>query len=192
MKTATIVLEGTRPIMWSALSIEGFGQKRKERGGTAGNDPTEWKKSYRATTEGQLYLTPEQIFGCFREAAKHTKAGKGTITRKVAATFQVDTPRIMVNRFMPQGDPPMNDYEAEVYIDVRQVKNPATRAANIRYRVTANHGWKTEPFQVTWDPTIVSEPEMRQVAIDAGALEGLGSGRTIGMGRFKVISFDVK
>jgi len=45
------------------------------------------------------------------------------------------------------------------------------------------------PSQVQWDRTIVSRGEIESVANDAGALTGLGDGRSIGFGRFVVTAF---
>lgn len=193
MKTATVKIKGTRPHWFHRLPIEDFGKKRKERSGTAGNDPKEWRKTYRATEEGQLFLPPEMIFSCLRNAAKHTKSGRGSIMKKVAATLQVVDNKVLLDRFMPKNgdDPKHNAFDEGVYIDVRGVRNPSTRGANIRYRVACKEGWLAE-FRISWDETIVSEPEMEQVCLDAGALEGLGNGRSIGMGRFEVESFSVK
>lgn len=142
MKTAEIKIIGTRPFWFHALPIEGFGDKRKEKTGTAGNDPEEWRKTYRANEDGQLFMPPEMIFGCLRNAAKHTKKGRGSIMKIVAATLQVTDSQILFDRSMPKDDPPMNELDKDVYLDVRGVRNPSTRGANIRYRVALSPGWK--------------------------------------------------
>ena len=74
-----------------------------------------------------------------------------------------------------------------VYLDVRSVRNPSTRGRNVRYRVAASPGWKTS-FSISWDDTLLNENEMRAVLIDAGRFVGLGDGRSIGLGRFDVLS----
>ncbi|MCY7323153.1 MAG: hypothetical protein LH660_15455, partial [Phormidesmis sp. CAN_BIN36] len=69
---AEILIQGTKPLLWNHLQpSESFG-KRQERGGTAGNDPTEWQRNVLFTEDRQLYLLPTHIFGCFRDAAKYT------------------------------------------------------------------------------------------------------------------------
>ena len=70
------------------------------------------------------------------------------------------------------------------------MKNPGTKARNVRYRLGASVGWKAE-FTLVWDGTIVSRGEMEAVAIDAGQFTGLGDGRANGFGRFRVESFYV-
>ena len=37
-----------------------------------------------------------------------------------------------------------------MYLDVRMVRNPATGGRNVRYRVAAKAGWRTE-FAIAWD-----------------------------------------
>ncbi len=190
-KKVKIAITGTRPLMWHALDIENFGSKtgeRKEKTGSAGNDPEEWRRTHRATPEGQLYLVPEMIFGAMRNAAVYTKKGRGSIQKAVAATLQVQDTKILLDRFMftePTADP-----EQPVYIDIRGVVNPTNKAHNIRYRVTTREGWKCA-FTLIFDSTIVDEVSIKAVAIDAGRLIGLGDGRSIGYGRFEVDSFDL-
>src|SRR5262249_38927174 len=96
---------------------------------------------------------------------------------------------ILIDRFLPE-DPVPTDPEELVYIDIRSVRNPSTKGRNIRYRVAASTGWKTE-FNIIWDKTVVSRSEMEAVLHDASNLTGLGDGRNIGFGRFDVECFDV-
>lgn len=181
--TMGLAIVGTRPLLWNRLSAEIFSSKRREKTGSAGNNPDEWKATHRATDEGQLYLETSQVFGCAREGAKYTKRGRTSISRFVVATLQVVEEKILINRFMP--DELLKDSNQPVYLDVRPVKNPNSRGMNIRYRVAASAGWEAI-FRVFFDKTIVSRQEMHAVFIDAGKLCGLGDGRAIGFGRFDV------
>lgn len=95
---------------------------------------------------------------------------------------------VLVDRFL--ADPLPTDPTAPVYLDVRSVKNPATKARNVRYRVAAASGWAAR-FSIYWDKTIVSRGEMESAIVDAGRYVGVGDGRTIGFGRFSVDSFTV-
>lgn len=186
---AEILIQGTRPLLWNHLQpSESFG-KRQERGGTAGNDPTEWQRNVLLTEERQLYLLPTHIFGCFRDAAKYTKRGRSSLITQMASTLQVKDRRVCIDRYLPE-DPirASEDIDQEVYIFMSVVKNIATRGHNIRYRVAAAPGWRCS-FTLLWDKTIVSRQEMETVAIDAGKLVGLADGRSIGYGRFEVLSF---
>jgi len=194
--TAKVRIKGTRPILWHWFGPDAIPLEQQEKTGVAGNDPQEWRKTVLFTKDGQLYVEPTYIFGCLCNGAKHTKKGRGSIQNLVRATLQVIDGRILINRFIPDvesGKLPKElttDSDEEVYLDVRGVKNPATRGRNIRYRVAANHGWETE-FTLQWDSTIVSRTQMEAVAIDGGSLYGIGDARNIGFGRFEVVDFDV-
>jgi hypothetical protein len=203
MLRAEVSVEGTRPLLWhhfgpDAISPDG---KRKERTGVAGNDPEEWRKTVLATKRGQLYLVPTYVFATLREAAKYTKKGRGSIQPAVSATLQVTDEAVLVDRHFPgfpnghefevkTAEPPQTDPALPVYLDVRSVKNPTTKARNVRYRVAASPGWRTV-FTLTWDRTIVSRAEMEAVVHDAGQFVGLADGRSIGFGRFVVSGFEV-
>lgn len=189
---AEVLIRGIRPLLWNHLQpSESFG-KRRERGGTAGNDPTEWQRNVLITDDRQLYLLPTHIFGCLRDAAKYTKRGRSSLISPIASTLQVQNRQILVNRYLPE-EPirASEEIEQDVYIFMSVVKNVATRGRNIRYRVAAAPGWQCS-FTLLWDKTIVSRQEMEAVAIDAGKLVGLADGRSIGYGRFEIIEFHVQ
>lgn len=185
----TVRIVGSRPLLWHAFTESAIPLEKQERTGVAGNDPEEWKKTVLVTKERQLYVEPTYIFGMMRDAAKYTKKGRGSIQTAVAATLQCDDPRVLVDRFMPEGIP-TRDSEEPVYLDVRSVRNPSTKGRNVRYRVAASPGWRIT-FTLLFDKTIVSTTEIKSVLNDAGALVGLGDGRSVGFGRFTVESVDV-
>jgi len=189
MMKAKVVIRGTRPLLWHRFGPDAIPLERMERTGVAGNDPDEWRKTYSATAEGQLYVDGTYIFGCLRDGARYVKKGRGSIQKDVAATLQVLNDRTLVDRFMPSnGDPPVGDPTAPVYIDVQSVRNPQTKGRNVRYRVAASLGWKAE-FEILWDETIVGGQQMQSVAIEAGRFAGIGDGRAVGFGRFEVEEF---
>jgi len=191
--SATIEVQGTRPLLWHRFGPDTIpASGKKERQGVAGNDPGEWQRSVLLTKERQLYLEPSYIFGCLRDGAKHTPRKRGTLQPFVAATLQIRDDRVLVDRFLPENTDDFLSHTPDdlVYLDVRSVKNPATRARNVRYRVAASAGWRTR-FTIIWDITVVSRGEMEAVVRDAGMLAGLGDGRQIGFGRFGVERFDV-
>ncbi len=188
--TAKVTIRGTRPLLWCHFGPEALPLEKQEKAGVAGNDPTEWRRTMLATREGQLYLEPAYIFGCCRDGAKFTRKGRGSLQPLVTATLQVVEPRVLIDRFLPaEGDPP-TDPEAPVYIDIRGVRNPSTKARNVRYRLAASPGWSAQ-FTLLFDRTVVSRGELEAVIRDAGKLCGLGDGRAIGFGRFEVESFEV-
>jgi len=186
---ATVTIRGERALLWHHFGANVLSLEKQEREGVAGNDPSEWKRTVLLTKKGQLYVEPEAIFSCLRDAAKFTRRGKFSIQGAVAATLQVDDPWVPIDRFLPKTKLTTDRWKP-VYLDVRSVKNPNTRNRNIRYRVATSRGWKAT-FHLIWDKTIVSRNEMKAVAIDAGRLIGLGDGRAIGNGRFEIKSFTV-
>ena len=188
MITARVQIEGVRAILWHHFGPDALPLEKRERTGVAGNDPEEWHRTVLMTAERQLYLDPSYIFGCLRDAARYTRKGKGSIQPALTATLQIVDDRILVDRFVPE-EPLLTDPTALVYMDIRSVRNPSTKARNVRYRVAAAPGWTTQ-FTLLWDRTIVSQTEMRAVLHDAGQLVGLGDGRSIGYGRFTIREVD--
>ena len=187
---AKIALVGARPLLWHHFGPDALPLEKRPRTGVAGNDPSEWRRTVLATSEGQLYLEASYIFGCLRDAAKYTPRRRGTLQPILASTLQVLDERILVDRWLPKsGLDDLVRAEAEpVYLDVRSVRNPSTGARNVRYRVATSPGWKLA-FTVAWDNTLVNDNELRAVLRDAGQFVGLGDGRSIGFGRFTVTSF---
>jgi hypothetical protein len=187
---AAVDIRGKRPLLQHQFGPEALPLEKGERTGVAGNDPEEWRRTCLLTSAGQLYIRGTYVFSMVREAAKHTKKGKGSIQALVAATLQIEEERVLLDRWMPKGDAPTTDPTQPVYLDVCGVRNPATKARNVRYRLAASAGWKAS-FTLVWDKTVVSREQMRAVLNDAGTLVGLADGRAVGYGRFAVESFEV-
>lgn len=185
---ARVSIKGTRALLQHRFGPEALPLEKGERTGVAGNDPTEWKRTCMVTPEGQLYVDGAYIFSMLRDAAKHTKKGKGSIQALVAATLQVSNEVILLNRWLPKDAEPTNDKTQLVYVDICGVKNPATKGRNVRYRLAASAGWEAS-FEISWDKTIISRDQMRAVVNDAGILVGLADGRSVGYGRFTVEAF---
>jgi len=199
--TATVTICGKRPLWWHKFGPEYLPLEKKEQEGVAGNSPNEWRSTFTATKEGQLYIDASYIFGCMKAAARYTKKGRGSIQSAVAATLQCTDDPVLIDRYMPgfpnghecnpqTVDTPSEDRTQPVYLDVRGVVNPNTKGHNVRYRVAASAGWMTT-FHLQWDKTIVDRYQMQAVVTDAGPLVGIGNGRSIGMGRFELVSFVV-
>jgi len=188
---ATVTLIGKRPILFHGFSIDTIALEKRERTGVAGNDPEEWKRSVLKTTNNQLYLDSSYIFGCFRDGGKHIKSGRGSIQTKVASTLLVLDETILLDRFLPEESELTTDKTQPVYLDIRSVKNPTTKARNVRYRIAASQGWKVT-FKIEWENTVVSREQMHSVIDSAGSFVGLGDGRSIGFGRFTVEQFEIE
>ena len=194
--TARLCIEGIRPLLIHRFGSHSIPLEKQERSGVAGNDPEEWRDTYLATESGQLYLPPTYPFACLKEGAAYTKRGKGNLRKPVASSLQVLDPIILIeDRYMPskpqfieQGQ--IVESLPPVYVDVSGVKNPGSNGRQIRYRVAIAPGWQCE-INLQWDKTVVSRGEMEAVCLDAGKLVGLGDGRSIGFGRFQVLSFEV-
>lgn len=185
---ATVTIKGVRPLLWHRFGPDALPLEKQERTGVAGHDPEEWKKTVLMTKDRQLYIDPTMIFGMMRDAAKYTRKGKGSIQTAVAATLQIVDPIILLDLKVPES--PVNDATLPVYMDIRGVRNPSTKARNIRYRIAASPGWELS-FTLCFDKTIVSRNEIESVINDASKLIGLGNGRSVGFGRFEVVSFEV-
>lgn len=199
---AHVAIRGTRPLIQHRFGPDSLPIEKRERTGIAGNDPEEWRRTSMITKQGQLYLGPTYIFGCLRDGAKHEVKKRGTWQPFVAATLQVVDEVILIDRYFPgfpnehdfdiaQVQPPGSDETLPVFLHICSVKNPATRARNVRYRIAAATGWKTT-FGIMWDKTVVDRNVMQAVVHDAGMFCGLGDGRSVGFGRFTVESFDIE
>lgn len=197
---AVVKIRGIRPLFWHKFGPDAMPLEKQEKTGVAGNDPEEWRKTVMVTKDGQLYLEPSYVFATLRDAARYTKKGRGSIQTAVEATLQVTDSRVLVDRFFPgypngaafdvkTAEPPSQDPDELVYLDIRGVKNPVTKARNVRYRIVASPGWECS-FTLEFDKTVVSRDQMGAVLIDAGKLVGIGNGRKIGMGRFEVVGVE--
>jgi hypothetical protein len=186
--TARVEVVGTRTMLWHHFGPDAIPLEKGEKTGVAGNDPEEWKRTVLVTPERQLYVEPSYVFATVRDGSSYTKKGRGSIQKAVVATLQVVDDRVLIDRYLPE-EPEANP-ELSVYIDVRMVRNPTTKARNVRYRVAAAKGWKAN-FGLLWDKTVVSRAEMEASVRDAGKLCGLSNGRNIGFGRFDIVSFQV-
>lgn len=190
---AEVKIVGTRPMLWHKFGPEALPLEAQEKNGVAGNDPTEWERTVLVDNDGQLYIEPTYVFSSCREAAKYTKKGRASLQGPMSATMQVLDNRIYIDRWLPDGNGRgelTTDPDELVYLDVRGVRNPTTKARNVRYRIAASPGWRAE-FSILWDKTIVSRAQMEAIVNDSGKLVGLGNGRAIGMGRFELESFTV-
>jgi hypothetical protein len=191
---AKVSIKGSRPLLWHHFGVDALPLEKQEKTGVAGNDPEEWKKTVLMTPDRKLYIKNSYVFGCLRDGAKHTPRKRGTLQPFIAATLQVLDDLIFVDRdgdvLIVPNEPISTDPTQSVYLDICGVRNPSTRARNLRYRIAASKGW-TATFTLEWDRTVVSRGEMESVVIDSGRFTGIGDGRSIGNGRFELLTFDV-
>lgn len=185
---AKVTIRGNRPLIQHQFGPDAIPIEKGERTGVAGNDPEEWKKTCMLTKDGQLYIRGDYVFSCLCKGAVHTKKGRGSIQSLVQSTLQVEDSVILLNRHVPESGP-QADPTQEVYLDVRGVRNPQSKARNVRYRLATAPGWECS-FTLLWDKTIVSREQMKAVLRDSGTLGGLGDGIKIGCGRFAVLKYE--
>ena len=183
---AHILIEGTRPILFHKFSVDAL-SPQKSKSGEPGNDPKDWRRGISTTEDRQLYVESTYAFGCIRDGSKWVKSGRASLLSKVVSSLIVIDDRLFFDRYLPTEDLKQDDSQP-VYLDVRAVRNPATKGRNIRYRVAAAPGWKTS-FDIEWEDSTVAEEQMESVLHQAGSLVGLGDARSIGFGRFKLIEF---
>ncbi|WBL15113.1 hypothetical protein [Sutcliffiella sp. NC1] len=187
---AKVGFRGIKPLLYHCFSIDALAIGRKERVGTAGNNPEEWKSTVKTTENGQFYLPFSYAFSCALNGAKMLRKGKGTYLKDVASTLDILDEKILLNRFMPNNILERTEND-DVFIDVRGVNNTNNRGSkNIRYRVCLNPGWEGE-FAIKFENTIVGIDLMEQILIDGGRFSGFGDGRNIGFGKFIITKFEV-
>lgn len=186
---AHVEIVGTRPILFNRFSPESIPLERKEMKGVAGNNPEEWKNTYRTTSDGYLYVDGSYIHRCLINAAKFTKRG---LQSTLAATLETKNDiLIFENRKILNTEEITTDSSEEIYIDVRSVRMSKTASRHIRYRLATSSGWKTS-FLIQWESSLINKELMESVCHDAGLFVGIGDNRPNGFGRFDVNSFDVK
>lgn len=163
--------------------------KSKPKSGSTGNDPEEWKTTI--WNEGKkLYLPGFYFFSSLKEGGKYIKVGRGTISNKLISCMRVKTEKCYLNRELPDEldkiDMISTDPGQPIYLDVRGVKNPATKGRNVRYRLALKSGWECG-VEIEFDDTVISKDDMKRCIEAAGKFSGLGDGRNIGYGRFEIL-----
>ncbi|MGG0720142.1 hypothetical protein ABE096_21550 [Robertmurraya massiliosenegalensis] len=186
---AHVKIRGIRPFIFNRFTEESISlpHEKKDLQGVAGKNPMEWKKTFNATREGELYIDGSYIHRCLINAAKFTKRG---LQAQLAATLEtVDDYLFFTNRSLPTDlNVITRNSNSEVYIDVRSVKMQRTSARHIRYRLALSKGWELS-FSIIWEATVVGKELMESVCNDAGFLVGIGDNRVNGFGRFEVLDF---
>lgn len=188
IRKARVEIKGIRPLLFHHFGPDAIPLQPGEKTGVAGNDPEEWKKTVLMTSDRELYIPDSYFFGTIRDGARNVKKGRGSIQPAVASTLQVLESAVLLGLKVP--DEPQQDPTLPVYLDVRSVRNPSTKARNVRYRIAVREGWQCV-FNIVWDAVIVSGAEMKEAVKYAGQLCGLADGRSVGFGRFEVQTFEV-
>jgi hypothetical protein len=199
---AKVTIVGTRTLAIHHFGIDALPLEATEKDGVAGNSPNEWKKTVLMDEERQLFLLPTYFFGCIKYGGKTVKRGKSNLLADIASTLQVMDDQIYIcNSDSPikLPDPPQvieagtikNEKLPDSYVEVIGVRNPSTKARNIRYRVAVKPGWHCS-FTILWDSVVVDRKSLETAIINAGTLVGIGDGRqSIGYGRFELANFAI-
>lgn len=182
---AKISVTGTKPILFHTFPIDVLSEKQSKTGGD------EWKNTVLMNENRQLYVLNTYFRNAICDGGKEIKVGKGNLSKKMSSTLEIEEIKILLNDlFVPEENNLLKLDSEPVYLDVRSVVNPATKGRNLRYRIAAKTGWKCS-FTITWDDYIASKEQVKTCVENGGAFQGIGDGRKIGFGRFKLLEFDI-
>jgi hypothetical protein len=108
--------------------------------------------------DGNLIIPGVNVLRAIIGAAAYTKGkGRASLQKQAAACVQIQETELPVGK----------NYE----IDARPVVIAATKGRIVRYRPRINE-WQVT-FHVDYDPTLISEKELRQIVDDTGSRVGL-------------------
>jgi hypothetical protein len=188
---AKIEIEGIKPLLINTFPIDTL-DAGKNKSGIAGNDAEGWKKTVLMTEKRELYVFSSYLTGSIINGAKQIKVGKGNLSKKVGASLECMDEKILFDGLIVPEEKDLTRLATDiVYLDVRSVVNPMTKGRNLRYRIATKAGWKIKTI-ISWDDVTVSKDHMKECVKNAGIYEGIGDGRKIGFGRFKLLSFEMK
>ncbi len=185
---AEVLIEGTKALLINTFPIDTL-SPGKEKSGSTGNDENLWKRTVLVRSNRQLYVLGSYLAGAITNGGKMIKVGRGTLSKKIGSTLEVVEPELdIIDCFLPPDDEITRLATEPVYIDVRSVVNPMTKGRNLRYRVAVSAGWQIKAA-LSWEDRAVSKEDIKVCLENGGLFEGLGDGRRIGFGRFRVVSF---
>lgn len=188
---AEISIEGTKPLLINTFPMDALSSS-KSKSGTTGNDSSGWKNTVLMTPERELYIYNSYLVGSIVGGGKQIKVGKATLSKKVGSTLEIEEAHLMLGLYVPEDDSILvNKIDELVYLDMRSVVNPMTKGRNVRYRIACKPGWQVSTT-LLWDNRVISPEDMKACVENAGLFDGIGDGRKIGFGRFKLLSFSVK
>jgi len=183
-----ILIEGIKPLIINTFPIDTL-DSTKAKSGTSGNDQDSWKKTVLYNENRNLFVYGSYLVGSIIGGGKKIKVGKATLSKTVRSTLEVlENELLIIGRFLPPDDAVLRKPSDPVYIDVRSVVNPMTRGRNLRYRIATKPGWEIKAT-ILWDDNALSKEQMKNCIENAGLFEGIGDGRNIGFGRYKLMSF---
>jgi hypothetical protein len=186
--SANIRIKGIKPILFNTFPLDTFSSDKKKEGKT-GDNPESWKQTVLMDENRRLYIFSTYLTASISTGGKEIKMGRGNISKKVASIIEVMENKIFLDdRIVPPEEELTRNDTDTVYLDVRAVVNPMTKGRNLRYRIAVKPGWEIE-FNLHWDDKILSKEQIKQCVENAGSLTGIGDGRSIGFGRYQLVSF---
>ncbi len=198
MKTMKICITGTTPLLMHnsrlANPFDKFAQKLSELNKDKkrkGVDKlavlkqmadTEWKgglyhgETDPVTSDVGPYIPSGMIHACIQQGAKISRGGR-TVSRALTVlnarnTLNYTGPRTLKGMLA----------KSEVFMDQRIVKVGMAKVLRTR---PVFHEWSFTA-ELAFSPEVIDQKDLLKYIEDAGAYEGLGDGRSKGMGRFTV------
>ncbi len=173
MKQYEVVLESISPLLMHGSQAIGLSDNSKKKGGEAiKGDSEEWKKTVYFSSDVGAFIPAVNVEAAMIEASKQFKVGgRATATKFVKSGVFItqDQLQLLVN------DKPIKEL-SDIKVDVRTVKNPATKMRNTRYRAVFDK-WNTSFFIVLplYRSLITPEVILKSAAVDLGeATHSLG------------------
>lgn len=187
---ADIKIEGIKPLLIHTFPIDTLSPNKSKKG-TTGDNSSEWQQTVLMDGDRTPYVLSSYIVASIKKGGKLIKVGKSTMEKKVESTLECcDNIILFKDLKVPNPQEITTSSTEPIYIDVRSVVNPMTKGRNLRYRVALRSGWILSTT-IQWDDIAVSEDVMKNCIENAGLFEGIGDGRRIGFGRYKLLNFKI-
>lgn len=173
MKTIKVKLKSDGPLLMHALPKEA--QKEIRDTGKEFDPQEEAEKGLYKDKNGKIYFPSKWIKGCLESAAKGVRKGLVNLRSKVIQAVSIYPPMIYPTK--------LSDYE----IDQQYVRLQG-RNLILRSRPKFDE-WEID-FEVHHDEEIIGASDVKKLLERGGRFIGIGDGRKIGYGRFKVEKFE--
>ena len=182
---AKISVKGIKPLLFHTFPISVLSEKNSKSG------EDEWQSTVLMDENRRLYVMNTYFVNSIKDGGKEIKVGRGNLAKKLASTLEIEEMKIFLDDLkVPEKENLLKLDTEPVYLDIRAVVNPMTKGKNLRYRIAAKAGW-TCSFTISWDDYIASKEQVKTCVENGGLFQGVGDGRSIGFGRYEVISFEM-
>lgn len=175
MKSIKVKLKSDGPLLMHALPQEP--QEKIRDTGKEFDPKEEAEKGLYRDKEGRIYFPSRWIKGCLESAAKGVRKGRVDLRSKVIQGVSISPTFIYPTK--------LSDY----VIDQQYVRLQG-RNLILRSRPRFDE-WEIE-FEINFDEEIISANDIQKLLERGGRFIGIGDGRKIGYGRFRVIEFETE